>query len=129
MDEATMMMMLMIMMSEPSSCRPFFFSEPKVTAFPSEQKLDCTRPTFKWNPLAMTVHYNHVDVLELCPAHGQPIQSLRFVVHNLTVATFCGHGAQCRQPKSRDSAHISITRPMQSFRPGLKVTKTWFRTT
>ena len=40
------------------------------------------------------VRYNHVELLELCPAHGQPIQSPRFVARDLTVVTFVGHCVQ-----------------------------------
>ena len=55
--EATMMMMMMMMSA--------FFSDPKVAASLSEQQLDWACPAFKWNLLAMTICYNHVDALTL----------------------------------------------------------------
>ena len=39
------------------------FSDPKVAASLPEQQLDWACPAFKWNLLAMTICYNHVDVL------------------------------------------------------------------
>ena len=71
-------------------------SDPKVATSLPEQQLDRACPTFIWDLRAVTVGYNHMDVLELCPAHGQPIQPLRFVAHDLTTATLRGHGVQWR---------------------------------
>ena len=51
--KATMMMMMM----------SAFFSDPKVAASLPEQQLDWACPAFKWNLLAMTICYNHMDVL------------------------------------------------------------------
>ena len=62
-------------------------------------------PAFKWHLLALTVRYNHLDELELRPAHGQPIQSPRLVAHDLTMATCGGH---CTQQAIPDIAyHVS----------------------
>ena len=65
--------------------------DPKVVASLAEQQLDQARPTFKWDLLAVTFGYNHMDVLELCTAH--------------------------RQPRSRDSACVIVTHPVHARSP------------
>ena len=63
----------------------------KVSTYPTKQLLEIA---FKWCLLAMTIHYNHTDMLELGPAHGQPILSLGLAAHDLTKVVLHRHSVQ-----------------------------------
>ena len=65
------------------------------------------RPAFKWDLLAVTISYNHVDVLELYPVQRQPVQPLRFVAHDVTKATLHRHNTQQGIPDI--AYHVSIS--------------------